>query len=242
MSAFLALWNGIADAALQAEYEAWHSFEHVPERVGLPGFVQARRWRSLERPAGAPLYFTWYELDSLAALNHARYHDVFAQPTPWTARMRVQLTEFLRLPCELRGAHGVSSAARLVTLQLRARDDAAGQALDGLLRAAVGRGNAVAAHWGVLRETEAIPIANRPGDAPVPGRDLLVLLQGVDVDALRRLAAMLADALTASAPPVRPPQAFELLTEVRRDALTGPLDARQPPRMDFFKSFSAGDK
>lgn len=242
MSAFLALWNGIADPALQAEYEAWHSFEHVPERVGLPGFVQARRWRSLERPAGAPLYFTWYTLEDLAALNHPRYHAVFAQPTPWTARMRVQLTEFLRLPCELRGAHGISSAARLVTLRLRAPDDAAGQALDGLLRDAVGRGAAVAAHWGVFRETQAIPIDNQASDAPVPGRDLLVLLQGMEVDALHRLAATLADAMAASAPLVHSPQAFELLTEVRRDALPGSLDTRQPPRMDLFDSFCAGDK
>lgn len=241
MTAFLALWNGIADPARQAEYEAWHSFEHVPERVGLPGFEQARRWRSLDRPADAPGYFTWYGLQSLAALNHARYHAVFAQPTPWTARMRAQLTDFLRLPCELRGAHGVSSAARLVTLHLRARDDAAGKALDALLHDAVRRADMVAAHWGVFRETEAIPIANPTGDAPVPGRDLLVLLQGVDVDGLHRVAATLADAMAASAPLVRPPQAFELLTDVRRDALPGPLDARQPPRMDLYEQFSEGD-
>ena len=36
--AFLALWNGVDTAQVSLrEYETWHSYEHVPERVGLPG-------------------------------------------------------------------------------------------------------------------------------------------------------------------------------------------------------------
>ena len=42
-AAFLALWNGIDRPEARAEYEAWHAFEHVPERVGLPGFEYGRR-------------------------------------------------------------------------------------------------------------------------------------------------------------------------------------------------------
>ena len=38
---FLALWNDF-DPEREAEYECWHTFEHVPERVGIPGFEQQR--------------------------------------------------------------------------------------------------------------------------------------------------------------------------------------------------------
>ena len=105
--AFLALWNSISSPALQPEYETWHTMEHVPERVGLPGFIEARRYRSWEPTAnGTPLYFTCYWLDSLDALDSAPYRDVFTYPTPWSARMRTGLTDFFRLPCRLGGVVG----------------------------------------------------------------------------------------------------------------------------------------
>lgn len=39
----LAIWNGIAPEA-EAEFVAWHVREHIPERVGLPGFLRGRRY------------------------------------------------------------------------------------------------------------------------------------------------------------------------------------------------------
>ena len=41
MQAFLALWNDVASGR-EAEYERWHTFEHVPERVAVPGMRGAR--------------------------------------------------------------------------------------------------------------------------------------------------------------------------------------------------------
>jgi hypothetical protein len=54
-SGFLALWNDF-DPAREAEYECWHTFEHVPERVGIPGFLSGRRYRAAERSESQ--YFT----------------------------------------------------------------------------------------------------------------------------------------------------------------------------------------
>jgi hypothetical protein len=42
-SAFLALWNDF-DPARDEEYNCWHTFEHVPERVGIEGVVSGRRY------------------------------------------------------------------------------------------------------------------------------------------------------------------------------------------------------
>ena len=240
-TAFLALWNGIASAQQQREYEAWHTFEHVPERVSLPGFLQARRYRSLDHGSRAPGYFTWYWLQDLQALNHPAYQDVFAAPTPWTARMRGKLTNFLRLPCVLEGGHGISSASRLAALHLRERSGDVGQLVEQHMARLVRDAGVVCAHWGRYSETSAIPIANRADatDAPQPGRDLVLLLQDLDLANLRERAAGLQRMLAPAAQAVRAPEFFELLTEVRRDAL--PAAQRPPPRTDLYETFASGD-
>ena len=47
-SAFLALWNDIADVRV---HDQWHTLEHVPERVSVTGFHGARpSWSASMRP------------------------------------------------------------------------------------------------------------------------------------------------------------------------------------------------
>jgi hypothetical protein len=73
-----AFWNDV-DPAREAEYECWHTFEHVPERVGIAGFLSGRRYRASERSESQ--YFTLYELESLAALGSPNYAKVVDHPT-----------------------------------------------------------------------------------------------------------------------------------------------------------------
>ena len=42
-SAFLAIWHDIEEHG-ELEYDDWHTREHMPERVGIPGFEAGRRW------------------------------------------------------------------------------------------------------------------------------------------------------------------------------------------------------
>jgi len=232
-TAFLALWNGIASAALQPEYETWHTFEHVPERVGLPGFIEARRYRSWSvDEAGASLYFTCYWLDDLAALDSAAYRDVFAAPTPWSARMRTQLRGFFRQPCRLAGRHGTSSASQLCTLRLHGEPAALSESLATLVATA----QVVSAQWGRAAASEfTVPIANSAANTT---DEMVLLLYGIDRAAL--VAA--AQTVAALASPAAPPAFFELLSQVRQDDLAHPLSARQPALMPLFHSFTSGDK
>jgi hypothetical protein len=39
-----------ADPSLQPELDRWHSEEHMRERTGLPGFLSAQRYLSVDRP------------------------------------------------------------------------------------------------------------------------------------------------------------------------------------------------
>ena len=56
----LAIWNDITDAA-ETEFVRWHVREHIPERVGLPGFLRGRRYIAHD---GRPKYFNFYETET----------------------------------------------------------------------------------------------------------------------------------------------------------------------------------
>lgn len=249
-AAFLALWNRISSTALQPEYEMWHTFEHVPERVGLPGFREARRYRSLESPNHTPLYFTCYWLDTIDALNGPQYRDMFSHPTAWSARMRSELRDFFRLPCVTGGAYGQSLASRLATVHLRGDARAFAELASHELECRVNQGDLVGAHWGSVTKTDAIPIANRVSLPPVSSTEseFVVMLQGLDAAALREQIRQMLHAFLPVATLASPPEFFELLSQVRQSDLVTPLPSmqgisqRQPARNDLFQKFKTGDK
>src|SRR5712675_2175888 len=80
----VAIWNDITPEG-RAEFFAWHNREHMPERVGIPGFRRGRRYIAL---AGAPEFFTLYETDSPEVLAGSDYLNRLNHPTPWTRRAR----------------------------------------------------------------------------------------------------------------------------------------------------------
>ena len=65
----LAIWHDIAEGG-EADFHVWHSAEHMPERVGLPGFNRGRRCVAVD---AAPRFFLLYEVDSLAVLTSRPY-------------------------------------------------------------------------------------------------------------------------------------------------------------------------
>jgi len=42
--------NDIAPTCDRRDYEAWYQQDHVPDRLGIPGFQHARRYRRLNGP------------------------------------------------------------------------------------------------------------------------------------------------------------------------------------------------
>lgn len=236
--AFLALWNGIREPALQAEYEAWHAFEHVPERVGSPGFVAAQRYVARSGATGQPAYFTLYELESLDALRTPRYQDLIDRPTAWSARMRGVLTDFCREPCAMGGSHGPSSAAQLATLQLRLGGAGQGDRLDACLRELVASGAALSARWGRAEFAGDHPLAKV---AAPEGAQAVVLVHHVRHDLLGQAVAHLAGPAGPGLALRAAPGFYELQSAVRQADLPFALTARQPARPDLQQRFSSGD-
>ena len=76
--AALAMWWDMAPA-IKSEFEDWHSHEHFPERLGVPGFRRASRWTCAEGGEGI---FVLYELTSWAVERGQRLTGIeVARPT-----------------------------------------------------------------------------------------------------------------------------------------------------------------
>ncbi|MGD8477411.1 MAG: hypothetical protein PVI98_09690, partial [Burkholderiales bacterium] len=56
----LAIWNDCLPE-VEKQYEDWYMHQHLPERVGVPGFRIGRRYQAL---AAEPRYFTYYDTDT----------------------------------------------------------------------------------------------------------------------------------------------------------------------------------
>lgn len=78
----LLAWGG-SETGLD-DFRAWHNSEHLPERLAIPGFVRARRFRSLDRSF---LFFTLYEMTSIEVLESEPYRALMSDPSPWTKRV-----------------------------------------------------------------------------------------------------------------------------------------------------------
>lgn len=70
---------------LEGEFHAWYNTEHIPERMGIPGFVTGHRYAALE---GTPRWLAAYELECVAVLESPEYLKWLGLlQTPWTKRM-----------------------------------------------------------------------------------------------------------------------------------------------------------
>jgi hypothetical protein len=88
----LAVWTDIP-AAMEGEFNRWYNEEHLAERVGIPGFLNARRYVSLE---GTPKYIALYETADARVLRSETYLKVLNNASPWTQSIRPHFQRFVR--------------------------------------------------------------------------------------------------------------------------------------------------
>ncbi len=112
--AVLGMWSDIA-AEADAEFNQWHSHEHIPERVNVPGFLSGRRYRSM---TGRPRYFMTYEIESLATAVSTAYVARLNHPTKWSSRMTPHFRNFMRTAFRVTARLGYGYAGFAATLQV----------------------------------------------------------------------------------------------------------------------------
>ncbi len=200
----VAMWWDIA-AANRAEFEDWHSHEHFPERMSIPGFLRGSRWASSE---GGDGFFVLYELAAYGTLTSREYLARLNDPTPWSKKMMPLHRNMIRSQCHVVESFGGGIARSLMTLRLspkQGRAESLRQHLKTLFSRVQLQPGVTGAHLlhtetpnaGVTQEQKI-----RGGDAVA---DWIVLVAGYDPTILSKLAGAelgvgaLSDAGAASA-------------------------------------------
>ena len=112
--AALAMWWDMAPAMRQ-EFEHWHTHEHFPERLALPGFLRGSRWAD---QGGGEGFFILYELAAYEALVSPEYLARLNDPTPWSRQLMPHHRNMVRSLCHVRSGYGRGLGGSMATLRL----------------------------------------------------------------------------------------------------------------------------
>lgn len=197
--AALAMWWDIAPD-VRSGFEDWHSHEHFPERLGIPGFRRASRWSSA---SGGEGIFVLYELEGYGVLSSPHYLASLNSPTPWSTRMMPHHRNMVRSQCHVLESRGAGVARHALTVRLSpapSRDDALREFCRSLIGNLVARPGLTGAH---LLRHQSPPIAATTEQKLRNGADRtadwVFVACGYDAAALTALAQaeLAADALAA---------------------------------------------
>jgi hypothetical protein len=184
-SGVIAIWNDMREGARDAVY-AWHNREHIPERVGIPGFLRGRRFIAEE---GRPEFFILYETRDIAAASGPAYFERLNNPTPWTRRTNKNFLNTVRGLCEVVLSQGVPDGGAMLTLRLNPAPGGAA-----VLREAVARAvPALLEETGIMavhlcaakREVSLVETNEREGRAPLIAPDWILMMEGMSTAALK---------------------------------------------------------
>lgn len=102
----LLVWGAIdRDATGENALNDWWTNEHLPERLRLPGFQHAHRYRALE----SANYLARYEVSDVRNLVSKEYMEALNQPTPRTKHFMPCLAAMNRSACRLSWSKTVSN-------------------------------------------------------------------------------------------------------------------------------------
>jgi hypothetical protein len=187
--AAVAMWWDMSPAN-RAEFEDWHSHEHFPERMSIPGFLRGSRWASSEGTEG---FFVLYELANYETLTSTRYLARLNDPTPWSTKMMPHHRNMVRSQCRTMATNGGGIARSMMTLRLSPKAGEAeklGRHLQDLLARLPQQPGLTGGH---LLHTQT-PDTGLTQEQKIRGgadavADWIVLVSGYDTDLLAKLAA-----------------------------------------------------
>jgi len=180
------------DASDEAEFNRWYDREHLEERVGIEGFLEARRYIADE---GSPKYLCLYSTSTIDVLDSATYKARLANPTEWSKKTMPRFKNMIRAVARITISRGQGRGAALGIVRLR---PTAGE--EDKLRAALrealdplGLDGGISMHLiesdrGLSGPTTEIPSAAGPGAG-----DWFALIDATDVHAASAAAALLVD-------------------------------------------------
>jgi hypothetical protein len=179
-----------------SEFSDWHSHEHFPERMSIPGFRRGSRWTSTHEAEG---FFVLYELEQYETLTSKAYLDRLNAPTPWSAKMMPHLLSMVRSQCRVAASFGGGIAGSLATIRLSpdaGRETDLKTVLVEILRDLAPKPGVTGAH---LLLTDTPKTSSPTTEQQIRGADgvadWIVLLAGYDPNVVQRV---LVDQLSSS--------------------------------------------
>jgi hypothetical protein len=110
----IAIWNDIVED-YDDEFNAWHTREHMPERIGIPGFLRGRRYEAID---AAIRYFTLYELKGREVLTGPDYKARLNAPTQWSKQSTAQFLNNYRGVCDIVVSRALQTAGNAIVTRL----------------------------------------------------------------------------------------------------------------------------
>lgn len=129
--AFVA-WHGIVEGR-EADYDRWHSHEHMLERVAIPGFLRGRRYTADQ----ALRYLVVYEVIDIGVLTSPAYLDRLNHPTTRTREIMPAVRGMNRTLCRVEASFGRGVGSHVLSIRLAPQAERE-QMLTAWLRAELG--------------------------------------------------------------------------------------------------------
>jgi hypothetical protein len=104
------------DAADVARFSSWYTHEHLPERVGVPGFLRGRRYVRSAGPGREHL--TLYDARDTGVFSSAEYLARLDDPTPLTRSVVATFRRPHRAVLSVVFSHGAATGSRLAVVHL----------------------------------------------------------------------------------------------------------------------------
>ena len=126
--AALAMWWDMAPKVME-DFENWHTHEHFPERLRIPGFRRSSRWTSADGGEGI---FVLYELESYEVLSSIPYLARLNAPTPWSTRLMPHHRNMVRSQSHVLESRGAVITRQAMTIRLSPAGGRSDELLAGL--------------------------------------------------------------------------------------------------------------
>lgn len=185
--------------ALEEEFNRWYDREHIAERVGIPGFLSARRYIAV---SASPKYISFYETEDFAVLSSPAYRQMLANQTDWSKKVMANFQNVKRQVARTTAGLGAGLGGAAAVIRLRPADNDAAtarEALKAVLAELVTKDGTLAAHIMESDPELSKPLAEHkdaPKDAP-EAKDWIVL---VDTTSAEVAAAAAKTVSSASLP------------------------------------------
>jgi hypothetical protein len=104
--------------SVESEFNEWYQTEHVRQRMQIPGFLSARRYRAL---GDSQAYMALYSCTEAAVLEQSQYKEILVEPTPLTKKMMPHFRNMVRSVCDETWSAGTGLGGEAVVMRCAAK-------------------------------------------------------------------------------------------------------------------------